>query len=251
MNYSYTPVYKPFEPFKKALAKNKSKWVEILKKFGLNYLPQNISFNSEITRHYHELQERDMESLENAQLPLTFNEQFLWNRDFSIRWDLTKNLHLNFNSATHAQIEEPYTPVNKDLYPDRYAAWKDSVKTSLRGFGSPMDYTQNFTASYQLPLNLLPIFSWLNADANYQANYGWQRGTDLEDGTSLGNNINNNRTLTLNSTWSLEKLYNLSPFLKKANERFNNPPRRSRKSYPRTRKASKKKSPFSPTPPSR
>ena len=221
MNYSYTPVYKPFEPFKKALAKNKSKWVEILKKFGLNYLPQNISFNSEITRHYHELQERDMESLENAQLPLTFNEQFLWNRDFSIRWDLTKNLHLNFNSATHAQIEEPYTPVNKDLYPDRYAAWKDSVKTSLRGFGSPMDYTQNFTASYQLPLNLLPIFSWLHADANYQANYGWQRGTDLEDGTSLGNNINNNRTLTLNSTWSLEKLYNLSPFLKKANERFN------------------------------
>ena len=84
-----------------------------------------------------------------------------------------------------------------------------------------MDYTQNFTASYQLPLNLLPIFAWLNADANYTSNYGWQRGTDLEDGTSLGNNINSNRTLTLNSTWNLEKLYNLSPFLKKANERFN------------------------------
>ena len=82
-----------------------------------------------------------MEDLENAQLPLTFNEQFLWNRDFSIRWDLTKNLHLNFNSATHAQIEEPYTPINKDLYPDRYTAWKDSVKTSLKNLGSPMDYT--------------------------------------------------------------------------------------------------------------
>ena len=229
LNYSYTPVFKPFEPFKKALAKNKSKWLEILKKFSLNYLPQNLTFNSEITRHYHELQERDMESLENSKLPLTFNEQFLWNRDFSIRWDLTKNLHLNFNSATHAQIEEPYTPVNKDLYPDRYSAWKDSVRTSLKGFGAPMDYTQNFTASYQLPLNLLPIFNWLNADANYQANYGWQRGTDLEDGTSLGNNINNNRTLTLNTTWSLEKLYNLSPFLKKANERFNKTPKPSDK----------------------
>ena len=221
MSYSYTPVYKSFEPFKKLLAKQKSKWFDILKKFGLNYLPQNISFNSDISRNYYELQERDMESLENSQLPLTFNEQFLWNRDFSIRWDLTKNLHLNFTSATHAQIEEPYTPVNKDLYPDHYTAWKDSVKTSLKGFGSPMDYTQNFTASYQLPLNLLPIFSWLNADANYQANYGWQRGTDLEDGTSLGNSITSNRTLSINSSWSLEKLYNLSPFLKKANDRFN------------------------------
>ena len=234
MSYSYTPVYKTFEPFKKMLAKNKSKWVEILKKFGLNYLPQNISFNSDILRTYYELQERDLESLENAQLPLTFNEQFLWNRDFSIRWDLTKNLHLNFNSATHAQIEEPYTPINKDLYPDRYTAWKDSVKTSLRNLGSPMDYTQNFTASYQLPLNLLPIFAWLNADANYTSNYGWQRGTDLEDGTSLGNNINSNRTLTLNSTWNLEKLYNLSPFLKKANERFNKTARPKAKNQGRT-----------------
>ena len=97
-----------------------------------------------------------------------------------------------------------------------------------------MDYTQNFTASYQLPLNLLPIFAWLNADANYTSNYGWQRGTDLEDGTSLGNNINSNRTLTLNSTWNLEKLYNLSPFLKKANERFNKTARPKAKNQGRT-----------------
>ena len=63
-----------------------------------------------------------MESLENQNLPLTFNEQFLWNRDFSLRWDFTKNLRFNFQSATHAQIEEPYTPVSKDLYADRYSA---------------------------------------------------------------------------------------------------------------------------------
>ena len=31
LNYSYTPVYKPWEPFKKPFAKNKSKWLDILK----------------------------------------------------------------------------------------------------------------------------------------------------------------------------------------------------------------------------
>ncbi|MCI6160170.1 MAG: cell surface protein SprA, partial [Prevotella sp.] len=41
MNYSYTPVYKTFEPFKKLLAKSKGKWLEIFKRFGLNWLPQN------------------------------------------------------------------------------------------------------------------------------------------------------------------------------------------------------------------
>ena len=162
MNYAWTPVYKAWEPFKKI--KSKSKWYDILKKFGLNWLPQTIGFNTDITRSYYELQERDMESTEGNQLPLTFSEQFLWNRDFNIRWDLTKNLHANFQSATHAEIEEPYTPINKDLYPDRYQAWKDSVKTSLRHFGKPLNYNQSFQASYQLPLNLLPIFSWVNAD---------------------------------------------------------------------------------------
>ncbi|MCR4852261.1 MAG: cell surface protein SprA [Prevotella sp.] len=221
MNYSYTPVYKTFEPFKKLLAKNKSKWFDILKRFGLNYLPQNVTFNADIQRNYYELQERDMESLTDSQLPLTFNEQFLFNREFSIRWDLTRNLHMNFNSGTHAQIEEPYTPINKSLYPDRYTAWKDSVKTSVMHMGTPLDYSQNFTASYQLPLNLIPIFDWINTDASYNATYNWVRGTDLEDGTSLGNSISNNRTLNINGSLSLEKLYNHIPFLKATNERFN------------------------------
>lgn len=220
MNYSWTPVYKAWEPFKKMI-KSKSKWYDILKKFGLNWLPQNVSFNTEITRNYYELQERDMESLEGNQLPLTFNEQFLWNRDFSIRWDFTKNLHMNFQSATHAEIEEPYTPVNKDLYPDQYQAWKDSVWTSIKNLGTPLDYNQTFTASYQLPLNLIPIFNWINADASYNSTYSWVRGTSLEDGTSLGNTISTNRALNINGTLNLEKLYGQIPFLKKTNDRFN------------------------------
>ena len=219
INYSYTPVYKAFEPFKKI--KSKSKWYDILKRFGLNWLPQNLTFNTEMLRNYYELQERDMESTENSELPLTFSEQFLWNREFSIRWDLTKNLHMSFNSATHAEIEEPYRPVDKSRYPDDYAVWKDSVWTSIKHFGRPLDYNQSFNASYQAPLNLIPIFDWVNADANYNATYSWTRGTTQEDGQSLGNVIANNRTLNINGAFNLEKLYNHIPFLKKTNERFN------------------------------
>ena len=217
--YSWTPVYKSWEPFKKL--KSKSKWLEIAKRFGLNYLPQNIAFNTNMRRIYNELQRRDMENLEGAQLPLTFNEQFQWNRDFSIRWDFTKNLHMNFQSATRAEIEEPYTPINKDLYPDRYTAWKDSVWQSIKEFGKPLDYNQSFSASYQLPLNLLPIFDWVNSDVKFNSTYSWVRGTELETGVSLGNTITSNRTLNINGTFNLQKLYDHIPFLKKTNERFN------------------------------
>ena len=222
LNYSWVPVYKPLEPFKKI--KNKSKWLDLPRRFGFNWLPQNVGFNSEISRSYYELQERDMQDLGGSQLPLTFSQQFLWNREFSLRWDLTKNLHMNFQSATHAEIEEPYTPVNKDLYADQYKAWKDSVWTSIKHFGTPLDYNQTFMASYQLPLNLIPIFDWVNADAQYTATYNWMRGSDLEDGTSLGNTISNNRQIRLNGTFNMEKLYNHVPFLKKANDRFKKDP---------------------------
>ena len=220
LNYSYTPVYKSWEPFKKS--KSKSKWMAFPKAFGLNWLPQNITFNSEMTRVYNELQERDMDNLGGAQLPATFNSQFLWNRDFSLRWDLTKNLHMNFQSGTQAEIEEPYSdkPINKDLYPDRYTHWKDSVWQSIKHFGRPLDYRQTFTASYQLPLNKLPIFDWINSDASYSATYNWVRGREMDDGTSLGNTISNNRQININGTLNMETLYNHFPFLKEVNERF-------------------------------
>ncbi len=217
LNYTYSPVYKTWEPFKKL--KGKSKWLNFPKAIGFNYLPQNISFNTEMTRNYYELQERDLENLEDQSLPLTFSEQFLWNRDFSMRWDFTKNLHFTFQSATRAEIEEPYTPINKDLYPDQYMAWKDSVKQSIRNWGTPLDYQQQVTASYQFPLNKLPIFDWINADASYSGRYTWVRGTELEDGTSLGNTITSNRQINMNVALNFVTLYNHLPALKKANQR--------------------------------
>ena len=222
LSYNYTPVYKTFEPFKKL--KGKSPWLNFPKSFGINYLPQNVAFDTEILRNYHELQNRDMEDLHGAQLPPSFDSQFLWNRAFKLRWDLTKNLHMSFQSATNAEIEQPYGIVNKDLYPDQYRAWKDSVMHSIRNLGTPLDYRQTFTASYQLPLNKIPILDWLNADASYNATYSWVRGSKLQDGTSLGNTVANNRQLTLNSTWNMEQFYNHIPFLKNVNERFKKRP---------------------------
>ena len=244
LDYSWTPVYKSWEPFKKI--KNKSKWLDILKRFGLNWLPQNLAFNTEMTHETYELQERDMESLTKSQLPITFSDQFLWNREFALRWDLTKNLHMNFQSATHAQVDVPYPDVNTDLYADQYHAWKDSVYrsavlNSVRTWGTPLDYSQSFTASYKVPLNLLPVFDWVNTDASYSSNYSWERGMEDENGNSYGNTINTHRELTLNGSFNLVKLYNHVPFLKKVNEKFERTQSRSQLLRKKQEKEKKKK----------
>lgn len=218
-SYSYTPVVPAFEPFKKS--KNKSKWFKILKEQSFNFVPQNIGFTSDITRSYYEYQERDIEDMSSDNsLPLTWSSDFLWNRSFQLRWDLTKNMHANFSSGTNAEIEQPYTAVNKDLYPDRYAAWKDSVWHSIKNLGRPLSYQQNFDFSWKLPLNKLPLFDWLTTDMSYDATYNWSRGTELEDGTSMGNTINNSRDISGNARLNMETLYNHSAFLKKVNKKF-------------------------------
>ena len=219
MNYSWTPNWKAFEPFKKI--KSKSKWLEIVKAQNFNLAPQSISFNTDINRTYYEIQERDMDALESPNsIPVRWTPTFLWNRDFSLRWDFTKALHFNFQSGTHAEIEEPYTPVNKDLYPDRYEAWKDSVRTSILHFGTPLDYQQTAQLSYKVPLEKIPLTDWISLDGTYQGNYSWKRGAELEDGSSLGNNINTQRSVNINGKLNLETLYNHSNFLKEANKRF-------------------------------
>ncbi len=216
--YSYASPIKTIKPFNKM--KSKSKWLKIFKDWGVNPLPQSLALNTDMTRNYHEIQRRDLDAMAgNGEIPLTFSQQFYWNRNMSLKWDPTTNLKMSINTGTNAEVSEPFVPVNKALYPSDYVMWKDSVKNSLREFGTPLGYQQNFSASYTLPLNKLPIFEWLTADASYSATYNWLRGNDMA-GINLGNNIANKRNITLKSTLNLEKLYNIIPYLEETNKRF-------------------------------
>ena len=217
--YTYAPAMKAWEPFKKI--KGKSKWLDIVKQIGISPLPQSIALNTEMNRSYFELQARDLEgSFGAGGIPVTFSQEFMWNRSMDIRWDLLKSLKMNLNTRTNAEVEEPYVPVNKALYPDEYEFWKDSVQHSISQMGRALDYQQSFSASYQLPLNKLPILDWTSMDANFSSSYNWNRGATLVSGATYGSTVANQRSLTLNGKLNLENLYNKVDFLKETNKKF-------------------------------
>lgn len=217
IDYSYSTGIKGWAPFE--LIGFDSKWFKIIKDTRISFLPSSFSFNTGLQRSYHELQERDLEG--SDQIPVTFSQQFYWNRDLTVRWDPLQLLKLSFNAKTRAEIEEPYTVVNKDLYPDQYQLWKDSVKMSIRNMGRPLDYTQSFSASYSIPFNKIPITDWISADAGFNSGYSWNRGTTYPDGMSYGNIITNRRSVSLNGKFNLLRLYNNVPYLKKINANNN------------------------------
>ena len=216
IDYSYSPGIEGWSPF--ATVGYDAKWFSLIKDTKIGLLPQSISFNTGLQRSYHELQERDLEGSEG--IPVIFSQQFYMNRDLSVSWNPLQLLKLSFSARTRAEIEEPYTVVNKDLYPDQYELWKDSVKTSLRNMGRPLDYNQSFSAAYTVPLNKIPLLNWVTADASYNSGYSWNRGTTYADGTNFGNIIANSRTVSLNGRFNLLNLYNKSDYLKKINNRY-------------------------------
>ncbi len=237
LGYSYTPYAKPFRPFNKL--KTNNGYTKYLKQFGLNYLPSNISFQSAMTRDYYEIQLRDLTSLQyggESNLPVSFSQEFYWDRAFSLRWDLTNNLSVNFSSGTNARIEEPYVQVNKELNPDDYKIWKDSVWQSILNLGTPLTYDQDFSVTWNMPLQYIPVLDWVTSSASYDATYNWERSAEIEDEDPVGNVIKNQRQISWQGNFNFQSLYNKNPYLKKINQKFNTTARNNN-----NRRAQKKK----------
>ena len=222
-NYVYSSPIKPWQPFGSASGNtNTNATKKFLQGIEIGYLPTNITINSDILRDYYEFQFRDLNDSGDNRIPASFREDFFWNRSTSLQWNLTKNLKLDFNSGTNARIESPYVQVNKQLNPNDYTLWKDSVWQSIKDLGRPMDYKQTFVANYLVPFQNIPALNFIKATLNFNSYYTWQRGAVLADPSiKLGNTINSNRKFEINDfSFNLLSLYNKSKFLNDANNKF-------------------------------
>lgn len=218
--YSYTPYVKPFRPFEKL--KTNNGYTRYIKQFGLNYVPSNISFQTAMMRNYYETKLRDLTNTTGVNnIPVSFSQNFTWDRAFSLRWDFTNNLSMSFNSGTNARIVEPHVQVNKELEPDQYKVWKDSVMQSIADLGKPMQYDQNFTLTWNLPLQYVPILDWVNTSLTYNASYNWDRGAVIDADIEIGNIIKNQRQFDMQASLNFQSLYNKNKYLKKINQKFN------------------------------
>ena len=216
--YSYSPFIKPFKPFKNI--KGKGKNAKFLKDWELQWLPNNISFLTSMSRYYYEQQTRS-ETDVMFQLPVSVSKNWLWDRQLALTWNITRSLSLSFNSNTSARIEETVGAVNRKLFTDRYRDWKDTIWQSLRSMGTPWSYNQTFTGQYKAPFSKVAFLDYLTASVSYNATYRWDRGATI-DGEKLGNSIANQAAWNADGRINFETIYNKSKLLKEINKRFAN-----------------------------
>ncbi len=216
--YTYSPFIKPFKPFSFITSKNKS--LKFFKDWELQWLPNNISFLTNMSRYYYEQQTRS-ETDVMFQLPVSVSKNFLWDRQLSLTWNLTKSISLSFNSNTSARIEETVGAVNKRLFPDKYREWKDTVWQSILSLGTPWSYNQTFTAQYKAPFSKIPVIDFLSGSLTYNSTYQWERGATV-DGVKLGNSIANQASWNADARVNFETFYNKIPIFKEVTKRFAN-----------------------------
>lgn len=214
--YSYSPYVKGWKPFKGL--KGKSKTAKYFKDWEINWLFNNLTFFTSMNRYYYEQQTRSEVDVD-FQMPVQVSKNFLWDRQFSITWNIIKSLSLSFSSNTTARIEETIGAVNKRLFPDKYRDWKDTVMNSIKGLGTPWNYNQTFTGSYRAPFNRIPVLDYLSGSVTYTSNYRWDKGATVDD-LYLGNTVQNQSTWNADARLNFETLFNKSKLLQKINKRF-------------------------------
>lgn len=222
ISYIYNGMPKVVEPFKKSKSLN-SPYLKLLKDFNFYYMPSMISITSDMTRNYREIKSKNLDN-PNLLIEPTFDKDFTWSRDYAFKFNLTKELSVDFRATARARIDEPEGIVDRQRDPERYSQWRDTVMKNILDGGRPVNYNHDFSVRYRVPINKLPGLDWTSLDTYYSGRYDWQAGAITDDSVRLGNVIRNANSLQLNGALSLSALYSKSKFLRE----ITRPPRKSR-----------------------
>lgn len=221
VNYAYTFQPKEVVPFKETKFMKKSEYWKLLSDINFNYLPSNISFNSNILRQSNRQLFREVELTEGSiGLDPLYRRNFAFNYQYGFGFNLTKSLKLNY-SATSNNIVRNF--LNDDNSPkEDFNIWDD-----YWDIGTPNQHAQQLVLNYEIPINKIPVFGFVKASYSYTADYNWQRSstafseyTDPDTGSvyNLGNTIQNANSNTLTTTLNMPTLYKylgLTPGAKK------------------------------------
>jgi cell surface protein SprA len=207
IGYTFSTNPKNYRPFSKAKWLN-NKWLQIIRDFNITPMPKNLVFRTTIHRDLQEFKYRP-KSRGNIIIDTNYVKSFDWTRNYAINWDIFQSLRLEFKADASARIDEPDGRIDTRVK-------RDSVWHCIGRGGRTTDYRQNFNATYQVPINKIPLFKFVTANLRYSSMY--QYTASALSLSYLGNTIQNSQNIQGNATLNFVTLYNSVPYLKKVNQ---------------------------------
>lgn len=224
LNYAWSPKPKKREPFSKIGFLRNSDYLKLIRDVNFYLLPKQVSVSNQMQRMYEVSTVRDNMSVLNPSAdfePVIIPQvvkTWTWNRNYTVKYDLTQSLKLDYQGSAQALImENPGLIPSEADDPDAYNAYRDEIQNSLVEGGEVTTYNHQVNGTYKLPLDKFPVTDWLSADTRYQSSFRWDRAPFAQD--TLGNTIQNSRNISLNTQANFKNFYNKVPFLKEINNK--------------------------------
>ncbi len=232
VGYNYSPKTSSWEPFKDI--KNNHKLLQPIKDFNLNFRPNNISFRSDLNRQFGTTLIRDIGD-DGLVIDPTFDKYFTWDRFYTYKHKLTKNIDVEFIATNRARIDEPFGYIDT-------REKKDSLRRNFWSFGRATTYEQSFNVNYTLPTQSLYYIDWMTMRARYNSTLGFTASSLAIP--EWGNILDNSRNIQINGEMNFKSMYQKIPGLKpytlagkkKTKEEFDKLKERFENSYERTTK---------------
>lgn len=207
VDYSFAFKPKSVEPLKDVKFMKKSQYWKLLSDFNFNYLPTNISFSTNILRQYNRQEFRNVD-VDGIPINPLYRRNYFFKYQYGFNYKITKSLSFNY-SANTTNIVRNYLDERGAPLQD-YNIWQDFWDT-----GEPNNHKQTYVFNYDIPLNKIPVLSFIKATYTYSGTYEWLRSndalayatTDADEKVYLGNTIQNTNSHKLNTQLNMDLLY--------------------------------------------
>lgn len=202
LGYSYAPKTNFWQPLKNI--KSNHRMLKPFKEFNLNYKPNSISFRTDINRQFGTTLIRDIDD-DGLVIDPTFDKYFTWDRYYTYKHNLTRNINFEFIATNRARIDEPYGFLNT-------REKKDSLRQNFWSFGRATTYTHSFNLNYTLPTQYIYMLDWVNVKARYNSTLGFTASSLVIP--EWGNILDNGQNIQINGELNFKSLYQKFPGLK-------------------------------------
>jgi len=201
VGYNYAPQPRYVEPLKNVI-KSRSPWLAFIRDFNFNYKPQ-VGLRADVFRQFGALRPRNVGG-DGFKIPETYDKRFTFDRHYTLRWDLTRSLLLDFNADNFAIVDEPDGRLDK--------RGKDSLWRNFWRGGRTTNYRHTGTLTYTWPTSKFPILDWTTVRTAYTAKYEWVAASLLA--RELGNKLIIGQNRNINGEFNFDQLYNKWKFLR-------------------------------------
>jgi cell surface protein SprA len=135
---------------------------------------------------------------------------FTMRRYYELRYDLSKNIKLDYNATVDARVDEPDGKISANTTPEKV----DTIRQNFWKGGRTTKFDQTTRVNFNIPVNKLPYMQFVQQlTYNYSVNYQWLQAPPAAD--SLGNTIQNSQQQQWNLNLNFVQLYNKSNIYKK------------------------------------